>query len=118
MSVERYQACLGFLNLLANELEWFPRWLKAYAEFPSVVAARGTSNDCKVTRELVIEYLQSLRDRKIEAWRRLQAARAIEIYQGDSLVGPEHRRRSLSKANGGLICSRPSPGVTRVLCPE
>ena len=67
MSLERYQTRLGFLNLQAKELEWFPRWMKAYAEFPSVVAARGASSDCIATRELVIEFLQSLRDRKIEA---------------------------------------------------
>ena len=71
MSLERYQTCLGFLSLQAKELEWFPRWMKAYAEFPSVIAARGTSAGCIVTRELVLEFLQSLRDRKIDAWRRL-----------------------------------------------
>ena len=89
MSLERYRTCLGFLNLPANELEWFPRWMKAHAEFPSVVSARGMSSEHCVTRELVIEFLQSLRDRKIEAWRRLQAARAIEIYQGTVLQTSE-----------------------------
>ncbi|QEF99063.1 hypothetical protein Mal15_31220 [Stieleria maiorica] len=82
MTLQPYDACLGFLNLPAKEREWFPRWMKAYADFPSVVADQSAAPNHTVKRELEIAFLQSLRDRKIEAWRRLHAARAIEAYQG------------------------------------
>ncbi|MCO8123982.1 hypothetical protein NHH03_19715 [Stieleria sp. TO1_6] len=59
--------------------------MKAFAAFPSVVADQSAAPNYTVKRELVIEFLQSLRDRKMEAWRRLQAARAIETYQGSVL---------------------------------
>ncbi len=55
MTLQRYQTCLGFLNLPSNELEWFPKWLKAYSAFPSVVADRTSQPDHSVKRELVIE---------------------------------------------------------------
>ncbi len=52
MTLQRYQTCLGFLNLPSNELEWFPKWLKAYSAFPSVVADRTSQPDHSVKREI------------------------------------------------------------------
>ena len=89
MTLERYQTCLGFLNLPKNEMEWFPKWMKAYAEFPVVAADSSARPNHAVKRELVIAFLRSLRDRKVEAWRRLQAARAIEAYQSTVLKSSE-----------------------------
>ncbi|WP_182865070.1 hypothetical protein [Stieleria mannarensis] len=63
--------------------------MKAYADFPSVVADQSAAPNHTVKRELVIAFLQSLHDRKIQAWRRWQAARAIEAYQGTVLQSSE-----------------------------
>ncbi|QEG02079.1 hypothetical protein Mal15_61620 [Stieleria maiorica] len=111
MTLQRYDACLGFLNLPAKEREWFPRWMKAYADFPSVVADQSAAPNHTVKRELVIAFLQSLRDRKIEAWRRLQAARAIEAYQGTVLQTSEVDFRPIRETLQQLVRRQSSGAV-------
>lgn len=77
MSVTRFKARVRGTLLCKAEQKWFPKWLDGYRQH-----CQGTvDQDLPVTEELVIEFLRSLRDRRVEAWRRLQAARAIELYQ-------------------------------------
>ena len=115
MTLERYESCLRFLNLPPNEREWFPRWMKAYASFERVVADQSAAPHHTVKQELVIAFLQSLRDRKIEAWRRLQAARAIETYQATVLQASEVDftpiRRTLQKF--ARLEANKTPGQTK-----
>jgi integron integrase len=44
-------------------------------------AGLHSEDELTITVESVIEYLRSLRDHRVPAWRRLQAARALEHYQ-------------------------------------
>ncbi|WP_372896444.1 integron integrase [Stieleria sp.] len=73
------------MNLPEKDREWFPKWLGSYASFPAVRAQTDSSEEIVVRRDLVIEFLQKLLAAKTPAWQRLQAARAIEAYQGTVL---------------------------------
>lgn len=70
------------MNLSENELTWYPKWVDGYAAFHSLrqIWEQG-AGELPLDRDLVIAYLRSLRDSGIAAWRRHQAARALEIYQ-------------------------------------
>lgn len=76
MSVERFSARVRGSSLSPADQQWFPAWIRRYAE--AVRAARGP---LPVTRESVIEFLRGLRSGGTPAWQRLQATRAIEAYQ-------------------------------------
>ena len=86
MSADRFCQCLAIMNLSADERLWFPRWVEGFARFHRVMDAweHGTG-DLPVDREAVIAFLRSLRDRGVAAWRRQQAARALETYQATVL---------------------------------
>lgn len=86
MSADRYRQALALMNLSDNELTWYPKWVDGYAGFHSFKSRWETSSgQLPITRELVVAYLRSLRDTRVPAWRRLQAARALEVYQGTVL---------------------------------
>lgn len=85
MSLERFRQALAVMNVAANEKEWFPKWVAGYAARSDVKSQIGADGLIPVTRDLVIGFLRSLRDRQIPAWRRLQAARAIEVDQASVL---------------------------------
>ena len=86
MSADRFRQALALMNLSENELTWYPKWVDGYAGFHSVreIWEHG-EGDLPLNQELVIAYLRSLRDSGIAAWRRHQAARALEIYQATVL---------------------------------
>ena len=79
MSLDRYRQSLVILNLRPNEIEWFPKWLEAYASNRLIKGRIATGGDIPVERDLVIGFLRNLRDHQVQAWRRLQAARAIGL---------------------------------------
>jgi integrase len=76
MSIERFNARIRTARLSEADRQWFPRWIRRYAEEFRV--ARG---DLPVTEPQVIKFLRTLRDSGTPAWQRLQATRAIEAYQ-------------------------------------
>jgi hypothetical protein len=45
-------------------MEWFPKWMEAYSRFPCVVEDQSAAPNHAVNKELLIAFLQSLRDRK------------------------------------------------------
>ncbi len=77
MSLERFQRRIGGASLKKAEATWFPRWVDGYRQHCQLNA----QSDLPISETLVIGFLRSLRDNRIAAWRRLQAARAIELYQ-------------------------------------
>jgi hypothetical protein len=77
------------MNLPAADKEWFPKWVHGYAVFPMVRQHMRNGGTIPVKDDLVIGFLRSLRDSKVQAWRRLQAARAIEVYQATILKSSE-----------------------------
>ena len=85
MSLDRYRQSLAVMNLRPNENTWFPKWLAAYAGDRQVKSRIAPGGDIPVELDLVIGFLRNLRDKQVHAWRRLQAARAIEIYQATVL---------------------------------
>jgi integron integrase len=70
------------MNLSKNEAEWLPKWLGGYQNFLARRSKAIPPDPFPLTEELAIEYLRSLRDSRVEAWKRQQAARALEVYQG------------------------------------
>ena len=65
-------------NLKDGDRVWLPKWLADYAKFH---ALNDSDKNIEVTEERVLAYLRSLRDTNVPAWRRLQAANAIDLYQ-------------------------------------
>ena len=87
MSAHRFRQSLALMNLNQNEINWYPKWVDGYAGFHGCreIFEHG-SGDLPLNQEAVIAYLRSLRDSGIAAWRRHQAARALEIYQATVLA--------------------------------
>lgn len=77
MSVEQFRARLSRVQIHPNDLKWMPSWLTEYALSQSLDA----SAPLVVDEQTVLTFLRSLRDRRVPAWQRLQAARAVEWYQ-------------------------------------
>ncbi len=76
MSLESLRDHLSKKGISSRDREWFPKWLEAYASQLGAVSGKPL----RIDAELVIRFLQSLRDSQVPAWRRLQAVRAIEFY--------------------------------------
>jgi integron integrase len=76
MCIEQYCARVQQSGLGRVDKQWFPIWIRRYAE--AVKTPRGP---LPVSREGVISFLRILRDHGTPAWQRLQATRAIEAYQ-------------------------------------
>lgn len=76
MSVEHFAARVRGSSLPAADKQWFPAWIRRYAE-----AVKAEQGSLPVTREDVLEFLRGLRSSGVPAWQRLQATRAIEAYQ-------------------------------------
>jgi hypothetical protein len=76
-SLPRFQQRIRAASLTKAEQVWFPRWIDGYRQHCQLDAGI----DLPITETLVIGFLRSLRDNRVAAWRRLQAARAIELYQ-------------------------------------
>jgi integron integrase len=77
MSFDEFRRRVSLAPLRAADREWFPKWIDGYQRHCGADAA----TELPLCRESVIEFLRSLRDNRVAAWRRLQAARAIEMYQ-------------------------------------
>ncbi len=76
MSVERFCTRVLSATLSAADREWFPRWIRRYAE-----SVGNQVGNLPVDQAKVVRFLQCLRDNDTPAWQRLQATRAIESYQ-------------------------------------
>ncbi len=77
VTVELFRDRLGRSQVHPNDRRWMPMWVAEYASQQPSEAER-----LEVSDERVLCFLRSLRDRGVPAWQRLQAARAIEWYQG------------------------------------
>lgn len=76
MSVLQMKRAVSAGTFRSNDKVWFPRWVEKYAAF------HGQRPDRKlvVDRQRVVDFLVSLKSSGAAAWRRLQAARALEFY--------------------------------------
>ena len=98
MSLTLFQRRIRGASLGKAERTWFPKWIDGYRRH----CRMELDQDLPVTESLVIGFLRSLRDNRIAAWRRLQAARAIELYQE---IVPCYE----SQHSGCLLYTSPSP---------
>ncbi|MEZ6093264.1 MAG: integron integrase [Pirellulaceae bacterium] len=65
-------------NPLGNiEREWFPKWIRKYAEFQGL----GPDQPLTIEDTAVLNFCQSLLRSRTKAWQRLQAVKAIENYR-------------------------------------
>lgn len=81
MSLSEFQRRVPSLHVSGADRTWFPKWLAGYADY----VRTASDQPLAVDHERVVGFLRSLRDNRIPAWRRLQAARAIEAYQATVL---------------------------------
>jgi len=86
MSLTRFRKRIRGTLLSKAEQTWFPKWIDGYRQH----CRADPDQDLPVNETLVIAFLRSLRDNRIVAWRRLQAARAIELYQ-EIVISTEDR---------------------------
>ncbi len=78
MSMDLFVGRLARVSQLTSaEKQWFPKWLDGYARFGKL----NMEQPIRLDQETVIGFLRSLRDNRVPAWRRLQAARSLELYQ-------------------------------------
>ena len=77
--LELYQRCVAVKNLNEKAAKWFPRWFEAYVRHHRF-HTKESVEQVPVTKELLILFLQNLRDKHVAAWQRLQAMEAIELY--------------------------------------
>ncbi len=76
MSLELFRDRLNQSRLHPNDIKWMPGWFGQFAQNrPAIDGLIWFST------EDVLKFLQKLRDGKVPAWRRLQAARSLEWYQ-------------------------------------
>ena len=61
MSVERFRECLVNTSVRKHDQTWFPRWVGRY-----LASESGNDKARVVSRERVVAFLQSLRDRGTE----------------------------------------------------
>lgn len=74
MSLSEFLQRIDRTDLPKNEKQWFPKWLAGYASHHQL-------NDVEpipLESDLVLSFLRSFRDTRHPAWRRLQAAHALE----------------------------------------
>jgi integron integrase len=76
MSIALFRERLAKSRLHPDDIKWMPRWLQEFARNHPESDGLIRFSDPEV-----LKFLQRLRDRKVPAWQRLQAARTLEWYQ-------------------------------------
>ncbi len=76
MSLELFRDRLNKSRLHPNDIKWMPSWFGQFAKGRPVVDGLVW-----FSTDDVLQFLQKLRDGKVECWQRLQAARSLEWYQ-------------------------------------
>ena len=76
MSVELFRDGLSRSRLSSNDIKWMPSWFGQFARGRPVVDGL-----IWFSTDDVLQFLQKLRDGKVECWQPLQAARSLEWYQ-------------------------------------
>lgn len=87
MSVKEFTKTVKAGEFGENDKNWFPAWLRRYAEFVNV----GDTTKLPLTRDLAVQFSQGLRDGQVPAWQRCQAVRALKAYREHVLQAEEPR---------------------------
>lgn len=90
MSVDLFSTRVRSATLSAADKEWFPRWIRRYAD-----SLGSHSGNLPIDHPRVIRFLRCLRDNGVPAWQRLQATRAVEAYQQEILGAREPSFQSI-----------------------
>jgi len=96
MSIALFRERLAKSRLHPDDIKWMPRWLQEFAR--SHPEADGL---IRFSDPDVLRFLQQLRDHKVPAWQRLQAARTLEWYQTlvlrESVIDFSHYKLTLQE---------------------
>ncbi|MCA9065531.1 MAG: phage integrase N-terminal SAM-like domain-containing protein, partial [Planctomycetaceae bacterium] len=87
MSVREFARVVRAGEFGEKDRQWFPAWLRRYAEFVGV----DENTRIQLTRELAIEFSRTLRDSGVPAWQRRQAVRTLGAYRDVILQQDEPR---------------------------
>ncbi len=76
MSLQQMRQAVKAGRLNEADRTWFPKWLTQYAQF------RRAQKDAQIpiSRESLIEFLKSIKQRGRKAWQREQCVRAVQFY--------------------------------------
>ena len=77
MSLRHFQQLIQAGSFSRTDREWFPRWIKRYAEF---VGKDGRSV-LPLTRDLAIAFSRMLLTSQTPAWQRQQAVKTLAVYR-------------------------------------
>lgn len=81
MSLQDFQLSIVNFPIRENEKKWFPLWMKRYLSFVSQSISTSQTEPIPVSKELVLRFLQSIRDSGTPASKRLQALNAVDCYK-------------------------------------
>jgi len=73
------------LPLSKTNREWFPKWILRFSTYQN----KSRDAELEISSDLVIQFLREVRDNEVPAWKRLQAARAIQCYRTEVLKRSE-----------------------------
>ncbi|MGI9473609.1 MAG: integron integrase [Rubripirellula sp.] len=77
MSLAEFTRRIQRSDLRDADQSWLPKWMSGYIDHHRF----DDSQRIPIEKNLVLSFLRSLRDSNLPAWRRLQAARSLELYQ-------------------------------------
>lgn len=77
MSLRRFQQLIQSGSFSRTDREWFPRWIKRYAEF----VGKDGGSALPLTRDLAIGFSRMLLSSQTPAWQRQQAVKTLAVYR-------------------------------------
>ena len=77
---KEYAKCLAIGQVREDDRKWYPRWFGSYVAFHRLQYSKHPVERMPMNMEMVVAFLQSLRDRSVKAWQRLQAVEALYVY--------------------------------------
>ena len=109
MSVRTFCRLLSEAKVSKRDNEWFPRWLRRYAQ-----AVTADNENVSVTETLVVQFSRSLRDSGTPAWQRLQAVRAVESYRNLVLRTEQPDLKEIKKRLGRIAAQEDQSGQSKI----
>ena len=77
MSLSRFRQLVQSGSFSRTDREWFPRWIRRYAEF----VGHDGRTAMPLTRDLAIGFSRLLLKSEIPAWQRQQAVKTLAVYR-------------------------------------
>lgn len=98
MSVQAFKRLVRSSELGSKDKEWFPAWLKRFAEY----SRADEASSLRLTRELALGFSRELLANGVPAWQRKQAVRSLCAYRDMVLQSDEPMLSDMVRTLGTL----------------